>query len=208
MQIYMMVAMFRVMYAASAGPRFILQHAKHTRHAIWLFNIVSTALLITGGQMLSEQDVSPGARDTARKLVLVGVALELSFIALAYGLIVWLLAAQPGHILRRMRSFFAAITVGALLLLARHTYRVVEFAEGTVRSGAATRKEWYFFLGDTVPMLLCAILFATVATVSHVDDARAAVGAAHDQSDGQKVGAADLAVRSVKPRAGAVDALV
>jgi len=110
---------------------------------------------IMGSPNATQQDV-----DNGRIVILIGLILQLASLTLFVFVLVYFVRAAPEVEKDLMKDYLNALYIGITLVVIRNIYRVAEFAEGSMTSGAFNEKEVYVLLADAVAMWISCFFFA------------------------------------------------
>ncbi|EWC48478.1 hypothetical protein DRE_02247 [Drechslerella stenobrocha 248] len=133
------------------------------RWITWIFvtgDIISFVMQGIGAGVIaaSVNKVDPSGRQRGTNIVVGGLVVQLIFFTFFTGAVVRFdvktRADYPGA---KWRVLVYALYVSCACILIRSIYRLVEFAEGW--TGYLMKHEVYFWVLETLPMLICLVLF-------------------------------------------------
>jgi hypothetical protein len=144
-----------------------------------LFDVVSFIIQATGGMMINDE-FPVSTQKAGQNIYMAGVGVQIGFIA-----IFMMLAIQfqrlvkredfqggyshlsnskltPTYMpsqksMRQAKMLLCAVYSVLLLIIFRNTYRLIEFSRGI--ESDITRHEWYTWVFDSMPMLICFLIF-------------------------------------------------
>lgn len=98
--------------------------------------------------------------DDGRIVILIGLILQLASLFLFIFVLLWFVVnVHPSERLI-MTYYLYSLYIGITLVIIRNIYRVAEFAEGSMTSGALNEREYYVLLADACTMWLSCFFFA------------------------------------------------
>ncbi|KAJ2694057.1 hypothetical protein H4218_005784 [Coemansia sp. IMI 209128] len=144
-----------------------------SRFVNWFYftsDILSIALQGAGGGLMTSRT----NREHGKKIVLVGLAIQLFFFAcfLVTSFYVWAkssysvaISSSDSSPLWAKRKVLFTVVATTVLLYLRSIYRIIEFADGY--GGAIYSAEWAFYAFDTLIIYLAFIVYMAVPLGSH-----------------------------------------
>ncbi|KAJ8127883.1 hypothetical protein O1611_g5753 [Lasiodiplodia mahajangana] len=128
----------------------------------------SLVLQGAGGSLSFFEQVTDNSLTLGGKLAIIGLAFQV--VSLAVFLVLFVAVVYPARIFasdspirkyehyNRIRYFVCGTLIGMVLIVARSTYRVIEFSEGPL--GTLVHNEALFIVLDTFPMAITAVLLS------------------------------------------------
>lgn len=113
-----------------------------------------------GGGMLAMHDENMARM--GNNIAIFGLALQMAFFALFVATLSFVTYGKAFNLRRvkSLRGIFIQLFGTTLLLFVRNLYRLLEFAAGL--DGPIMSHEWIFYTFETLPLLLCFVLYVTL----------------------------------------------